>query len=201
MAKLMRRFVLYWVLFGVAIALTQRVQGEYLWILALFPVGIWALIGCGIFAAVAWGARHRSGRALALRNAAVLVVGGALFLPLASLGDYITEKVRFSWKRSSYERVVSWVSHQPLQNGRSADGPVKYILDPGPPPRVAFPWPGGTIDNWCGVVHDPSGEVLSVNDFALWSDQWRGARVTKLFGGDMISCRLLEASYYFCCFT
>jgi hypothetical protein len=66
--------------------------------------------------------------------------------------------------------------------------------------RVAFLL-GGIIDNWTGVVYDPTGEVLKVNGFELFGDEWREAKVTQLFGGDMTSARHLKGHWYLCTFT
>ena len=81
----------------------------------------------------------------------------------------------------------------------------EYFVDPGPPVRVAFVLaPGRFIDNWCGVVYDPSGEVMQANQFDGSWNSWDvqvPSRIIGLFGGDMLGCRPLDAPYYHCCFT
>ena len=38
---------------------------------------------------------------------------------------------------------------------------VQFQVDAGPPRRVAFLQPGSILDNWEGVVYDPSGRVAT----------------------------------------
>ncbi len=81
---------------------------------------------------------------------------------------------------------------------------LHYFVEPGPPLRLAFPWPGGVIDNWCGAVYDPSKVVLQANKFTGDWDKWHDQvpiEVIRLFGGDMMYCAELEPPFYRCCFT
>lgn len=78
------------------------------------------------------------------------------------------------------------------------------IVDPGPPVRVAVSW-GGILDNWRGLVHDPTGEAMKAKrlDLETWSN--RGdpddASVAGLFGGTLVRARHLEGDWYLCWFT
>jgi hypothetical protein len=158
-------------------------------------------MGVGILGAALWQMREPAARTHALQRAGAVVACFALFSPASNLGRWILERVRLSFHRSGYERVVASLE-QGIQDPSSLDSEdVDYIVDSGPPLRVAFSWPGGIIDNWCGIVHDPTGDVLKVNELKLGSDQWRRSEITKLFGGDMVSCRAVELPYFLCCFT
>ena len=196
-----------WGASGVLIALTSRVAAERLWIFSLVPPVVWAVVGgaLAIFylsrAIYPWRAPRPDERRMALSRAAVIVVGFALFIPAARLGGWLTERYRFSSERPTYDRIVAAVDISTSHIGPRTENGVTYLVDPGPPTRVAFIWPGGVIDNWCGVVHDPSGEVMKVNGLDTFSDAWRSSTVTALFGGDMVECRAMAAPYYWCCFT
>jgi hypothetical protein len=61
----------------------------------------------------------------------------------------------------------------------------------GPPERFAFYWQRGIIDNWAGVVHDPTGEIMN-----LGRDDIR-----LLFGGVIYKCEPLGDGWYLCWFT
>ncbi len=76
-------------------------------------------------------------------------------------------------------------------------------IDAGPPVRVALIW-AGFLDNWVGIIYDPTGEVLKSNDlkrdYSNWNDP-KLAPVKELFGGDMQSAEHLWGDWYFCGFT
>ena len=78
------------------------------------------------------------------------------------------------------------------------------MVDAGPPVRVAFPLPGGILDNWQGIVYDPTGVVLRTREFRRdWSnfDDPALLPVKRLFGGDVQHCESMGGPWYFCQFT
>ena len=77
---------------------------------------------------------------------------------------------------------------------------VTYSVDLGPPVRVAFN-PEGMLDNWSGIIFDPTGEVMKADGFDASGNFRAPEKVTKLFGGDLVSCRHLLDDYYACSFT
>jgi hypothetical protein len=118
---------------------------------------------------------------------AVVVPATAILIPFAmQAGGRVATYVRFKVKRTQYDRIVLLAEAGALDTTYVED---RYIVEPGVPVRIAFPSPGGFLDNWCGVVYDRTGYVMNV----------RAAE--KFFGGDMISCRELQGPYYYCCFT
>ena len=59
------------------------------------------------------------------------------------------------------------------------------------------------IDNWEGIIYDPTGAVASATG-------WRGGvagqytappDIRVLFGGDLVACEPIEAAFYRCWFT
>lgn len=135
-----------------------------------------------------------------LLGAAVLVVAVATVCWLTPFGKTFGAHFKFWRNNEHYQSVVDQVS-----NG--ADGstiPYPVVIDPGPPQRVAFSW-GGILDNWRGIVHDPSGEVMKANilDRTTWSnrDDIAYASVSGLFGGTLIKAQHLTGDWYLCWFT
>ncbi len=196
----MKRVLWCWTMAGLVLALTNRLWSEYLWILSFVPPLLWCGVGVVVLGCLLWSARARDGRHLALGRALVVVVAVASYVPLSWLGRYATDRIRFEWQRPAYDRIVRSLSSPHEVAHLEADG-LDYIVDPGPPVRVAFVWPGGITDNWCGAVYDPTAGVLRVNQLPRWTEQWRHAAETQLFGGDMTSCRVLREPYFLCCFT
>ena len=98
-----------------------------------------------------------------------------------------------------YEAIVGRVMATGNARGGEASG-VQFEVDAGPPLRVAFPQPGGIIDNWEGVVWDPTDVVRSATG---WRDgTYTASPVAKaLFGGDLVACRHVIDHFYRCWFT
>jgi len=84
---------------------------------------------------------------------------------------------------SGYEQWI--LDHQ---RGAAEPGP-RYEQPRGGVPRVAFPMGAGVLDNWQAIVHDPSGQVLRLEQSRGW------------FGGDLVVARPLWGDWYWCVFT
>jgi hypothetical protein len=107
--------------------------------------------------------------------------------------------------RGHYEEIIAKVKRghrSPSANSSfEEDGGVEYVVDAGPPVRVAFN-PEGMLDNWSGIIFDPTGSVMLAKGFDPKTGKFAAPdRVTKLFGGDLVGCRRLGGSYYDCSFT
>lgn len=57
------------------------------------------------------------------------------------------------------------------------------------------------LNNWSAIVFDPTGKVTLADGFDEDGNFSAPARITKLFGGDLVSCRSLWGDYYKCSFT
>lgn len=185
-----------WLTVGLLIAALVDVAYERAWVLALLPPAAWALVGLILLC------RHLL-RLPSLRedysrapNVMALLAGAFMFLPVTSLAQASLYPARFRCHRAEYEAVVTAV-----EQGRPVATSVEYIVEPGFPARVAFPWPGGIIDNWCGAVYDPTSMVAQVNGLRPFTPEWRAHPATGLFGGDLVSCRTLDGPHHLCCFT
>ncbi len=200
----MRAGVVAWLGIGLALALLAQVLLETLWILAGVPVFVWAIFGLILLGLALWRARQVEQRRNHLRLGIAVLLGLLLFLPAARIGRFFTPKIRFVVQHAAYDAIVARESAVPSTEGFHDSGAIRYVVDLGPPLRIAFIWPGGLIDNWCGAIYDPSGVVMRSSDFdgewATWHDQVPTS-VIELFGGDLVHCEELAAPYYHCCFT
>ncbi len=155
---------------------------HYLYIgrlLTAFVVGILGIVAALFFLRVALRNRNEA-------SYGALLLTGLLWaiwftLPIERLGIW----VRFATELSSYDLAVSQLSagSEPACVETRA-----CYLDNGPPPRLAFMW-GGLIDNWYGIVYDPTHDVARIERFR------------ELFGGDLIWCDHVAKDYFLCGFT
>ena len=104
-----------------------------------------------------------------------------VYAPVRDLGLAI----RFGLEQAQYAAAIA-----DLTSGRepacAAAKACQY--DAGPPRRLAFSW-GGVIDNWAGIIYDPTGDIQDVQ------------RNRGVFGGDLVGCRLVREHFYLCSFT
>lgn len=116
-------------------------------------------------------------------------------------GDEISFYSYFYWHKSQYEEVIARVNSStecPPQKPENQ----KWTVDCGSPRRVAFSMPGGIIDNWIGIVYDPTGLVMQANQVPMADlKNPKYAYVVGLFGGDMTYARHLFGPWYLCSFT
>ncbi len=123
-------------------------------------------------------------------GAAMVVAGGAVWVSEPWLHRRGAD-LRFRMRRANYVEIATSVARDPAVRvgERSARG-IEHLVDAGPPVRVAFPEPGGLLDNWCAVIYDATGSLGAVD-----------ASVSAIFGGDLVGCRRLDAVFFRCCFT
>ena len=203
------KIAMIWLVSGLVLALTAQLAYAYLWILALIPVIIWAAFGLVLAVLSAWRLRRADQRRKAAATLLCIATGVVLFLPIAQLGASLTTRIRFAVERPRYEKVISTLQDSIRTTGQPAAGRhdyegVVYVVNSGPPLRLAFPWPGGMIDNWCGAVYDPTSAVLQANNFTgEWSkwDEQVAPEIKGMFGGDLVHCSELRSPFYHCCFT
>jgi hypothetical protein len=207
--RLFWAIVVPWCIAGVALGFFYTGLNE-----PFVPIGallLCAWILCSAAGVSSWlWSRWHSGRLGAEIHSA-----GATFLFLASLavawpglvraGDEIRFRWHFERIQSRYEAIVARVSQQPPpKEERHAEGGIEYIVDPGPPVRIAFVQPGGILDNWQGIIFDPSGEVMRIGGVgrgpAIQNDPKR-QQIWMLFGGGMFRCEHIKGRFYRCWFT
>jgi hypothetical protein len=125
----------------------------------------------------------------------------ALAWPLLAAGSFGGSLSRLLVNQSEYEDIIKKAQSHPRPDWFAEDKGVTYSVDVGPPVRVAFN-PAGILDNWSSIIYDPTGDVMLAKGFDPKSGRFFAPdRVTKLFNGDLVSCRHLWGSYYDCSFT
>jgi hypothetical protein len=123
--------------------------------------------------------------------------------PILRAGSHVGIYGKLLQNYSVYEQIILRnnvpVKDGPAQERRTENG-IEYEIDSGPPVRFAFE-PDGILDNWSGIVFDPSGDVMQADGFDSKGKFRAPERITKLFGGDLVSCSHLFRHYYKCGFT
>lgn len=195
-----------WCIVGLLLAFFDRPLWDALWVLTLGLWGLYALFGIVIFLALLRRLRHSRPRPVALSAAAVPAISLILWFvvpQVAALGDRFQFARRFSRLEPQYEAIVAALSKEPPLVRRGTIGGITFVVDSGPPLRVAFPQPGGIIDNWEGVIYDPSGRVGLATGWknGVAGDYTAPPEIKRVFGGDLVGCRQVAARFYRCWFT
>lgn len=118
------------------------------------------------------------------------------------VGPDVELRIRFHRLQPEYVEIVSRVQLGEIESSGVYQG-IRYQSDPSEPLRIAFVW-DGLVDNWHGVVFDPTGLVLRANEFKPDWSNWEAPElqeVKHLFGGDMLYARHLGGPWYLCGFT
>lgn len=163
-----------------------------------FVEGALGLMGIGVIGAtLIRGVRRKQGSLLAV---GVVVAVVALTGWVTPAGAYLGARIKLWREMDGYQRVVDKVA----EGASDSDFAYPVSIEPGPPKRIAFSW-GGIIDNWRGVVYDPTGEVLKANilDRETWDNRNdpEYASVSRWFGGTLIRAQHLKGDWYLCWFT
>ena len=177
----------------------------------LFLLGIPAAFLVLVVGSVAWFVRsyrhgkevHATRERVAIYAAAptLLVITLCLSWPSLALGSYTGTMSRLMLNQGHYKAIIAKVRANPKPAWFQDDNGVTYSVDLGPPIRVAFN-PAGMLDNWSGIIYDPTGDVMLADGFDPKTGKFPAPdRVTKLFNGDLVSCRRSWSDYYDCSFT
>jgi hypothetical protein len=181
---------------GVALALIAAIALAAAWA-GIFVTGL----------VTAWVRRSKPKAALlaALTPIAGLLTAVALALPAIWTVAWICDWTYFLSHHSRYQKITNLAEQGKFDatagDYNQFDG-TNFIIDPGPPRRIAFPLPGGFLDNWSAIVYDRHGEVMQADGFNPTTGQFVAPeRITKLFYGDLLFCRHMQGSFYTCSFT
>ena len=164
----------------------------------------WGLALWGAAISIAWLVKGCSGSgSIKAFGLAFLSVGLSVLFVSTSHLDVLGIHFKFYRNLGRYQAVVEQMGEQASATKMERASSPDFKIDEGPPTRVAFSW-YGFIDNWVGVVYDPSGEVERVNqlkkDGSNRGDLELGG-IQKLFGGDLRRARKLKKHWYYCSFT
>lgn len=153
-------------------------------LLAIF--GVYLIIRHGVL-------RGPSRRDLAVVVAIVVFIAGWF-----NWGRDLGITSRFLRSRSEYEDIVARYRGDP-----ELEALYPVDVDRSGPTRVAISW-GGFLDNWGGMVHDPTGEVMRANEIVIDGDNWNDPDlllIRDLFGGKLVYARHIWGDWYYCGFT
>jgi hypothetical protein len=197
-----------WTLFGLAIALLERPLFDALWLGIAAIYVFFVLVGLTIALVCAGFAVIRKNAIAGAVAVSFVLIGIALFYcepVLGAWGNAQIEAYRFRRDLPTYTKIIQKSESDPnIHELSGTEGNVEYKLDLGPPIRVGFPQPGGLLDNWEGVVYDPTGEVEKARGWVYESGRQEFTapeNVVRLFGGDIVSCVHIEGNFYRCWFT
>ena len=174
---------------------------ELVFILAfVVPIGVFI---AGI--ALLWNSAFvwRTSKLAALAGVAIILAGG--WVHFLGGKDWVF-RARFWCVQSCYEAKLARVLEAVATDGNADALKLDDLaeVDKGPPVRVAFYWNRRVIDNWVGLVYDPTGEVMRVNAFKSDWSNWHApelATIKSLFGGDLFRALHLSGHWYLCWFT
>lgn len=178
-----RSIAFVWAVLLGALFLFASPLAEALWV--LYSLIHWGIAAAGVailIAAIVGGVRRKPGAAV------------PILICLIGLSLFFTEGFRwgrvglFTLRTSHYEELLA----EARRSGSVGSG--VGVQDEGPPVRYAFYWQRGILDNWSGVVYDPSGELMKVNDSTNHG-------LHLLFGGTLYKCERLRGHWYLCWFT
>jgi hypothetical protein len=200
-----------WIAAGIVFAFLEgpliAVMGPFL----ILPLGAgYVCAGAGLLLAGIMRLRRANARRAAFASLALVLTwlgagwsGG--WHQLSRAGDALEFHLRFQRLEPRYSALVPELLVQaPETHGYQQRNGVTYVLDAGPPKRLAFLQPGGILDNWEGIVYDPTGAVSAARGW-----QYDGATqqftappaVRGLFGGDIVACNHVRGPWYRCWFT
>lgn len=176
-----------WSAIFIAVSIFQYELSVDFWFL---PYLFWlVLLLCGfilLIISLVISFRKKSFRSLSIYTLPILIV-----CAIGLLTSMFSYDIFLSFRMSSYEEIVQKVTSGELSKssvfngiGFEKENTRNDIL------RVAFPNGTGVIDNWCGLVWDPSGLIGTVNKDSV-----------GLFGGDLIGVRHKGGYWYVACFT
>lgn len=138
--------------------------------------GMSAMLGCALLIY-----RRRFFVALSLSVFVIAVWGIWILAPTREVG----KTVKFWYEEADYLMAVEELKR--TGNPRCV-ALGKCGIDDGPPLRLVFSW-GGLLNNWGGVVYDPSGLVMYQ------------VRPRSLLGSELIRCEHLKEDFYLCGFN
>ena len=197
-----------WLLSGVALGFFDRALWDHLWMAALSVWVLYTVVGASLWLLILWHIRKTPRSSSGVNLALALPLGAIvlwLVLPqLARAGDQFLFTRRFASLRAQYATLVAEVQRgAPSPRTWAEQEGIRFQVDPGPPVRVAFLQPGGILDNWEGVIYDPTGRVRRATGWrnGIPGNYTASPDLVNLFGGALLACVPIEDAYYRCWFT
>ena len=143
---------------------------------------------------------------------------GLLFVGVISYGTNFTtdlgDKLRFNRYKKEYVEIIDKIKLNEISAKGKFEG-VNYDSETNKVTRVSFSW-GGIIDNWKGIVYDPTNELSKIaENNGIHINYIKGKSLTPaekqhikettelkiIFGGVIYKVTKMRDNWYLCWFT
>ncbi len=143
---------------------------------------------------------------------------GLLLVGVISYGTNFTtdlgDKLRFLRYEKKYVQIIEKIETKKISSNGSLNG-ISYDTEVDPAMRVSFSW-GGIIDNWRGIIYDPTNELSKIaennqihinsgdrNSLTPADEQYikETTELKLLFGGVIYKVKKMGNNWYLCWFT
>ena len=176
-----------------------------LWIL------VWAIdaviIGLGLISVIQLIIILRKKRNLsaAILLCALLAIGGISYG--TDLIKDLGLRLRFQRLKPAYSEIIEKLSSGKIPN-QGTYHEIRYESETDPVFRVSFSW-AGIVDNWYGIIYDPSDKIMRVNESDPFKSRDPGSpkvdkeleKIRMVFGGLLYKAERLGDHWYLCWFT
>jgi hypothetical protein len=176
-----------------------------LWIL------VWAIdaviIGLGLISVIQLIIILRKKRNLsaAILLCALLAIGGISYG--TDLIKDLGLRLRFQRLKPAYSEIIEKLSSGKIPGEGNYLG-TRYESETDPVFRVSFSW-AGIVDNWYGIIYDPSDKIMRVNESDPFKSRDPGSpkvdkeleKIRMVFGGLLYKAERLGDHWYLCWFT
>ena len=116
-------------------------------------------------------------------------------------------KLRFYRLKPAYSEIIEKAKLEAGPQKGTHLG-IRYESETDPVFRVSFSW-GGIIDNWYGIIYDPSGKIMRCNESdprfpgqgPEVPEDKEFSQIRMVFGGLLYKAEKLSDHWYLCWFT
>ena len=150
-----------------------------------FHLARWAMVMLG-FLLLLWATIVFTKRKRGLICFILCTIGLAGYF---TIGFDLGRHVLFQIRKPHYEKLLAEAN----QTGTVVKN--QGFSDTTSPGKHAFFWQRGVVDNWAGVIHDPSGTLGKIKDPS------RNGNLSLIFGGTYYDCQYMGEGWYICWFT
>ena len=122
--------------------------------------------------------------------------------------------MRFLRYEKKYVQIIEKIETKKISSNGSLNG-ISYNTEVDPAMRVSFSW-GGIIDNWRGIIYDPTNELSTIaennqihinsgdrNSLTPADEEYikETTELKLLFGGVIYKVKKMGNNWYLCWFT
>ncbi|MED6299366.1 MAG: hypothetical protein VX860_04680 [Verrucomicrobiota bacterium] len=176
-----------------------------LWIL------VWAIdaiiIGLGLISVIQLIIilRKKRNRFAGICLAALLTIGSISYG--TDLIKDLGLKLRFYRLKPAYSEIIEKLNSGKI-TGKGTHLGIRYKSETDPVFRVSFSW-AGIMDNWYGIIYDPSGKIMRCNESdprfpgqgTEVPEDKELSQIRMVFGGVLYKAEKLSDHWYLCWFT